>query len=312
MAKNAEQLVRAVKVRYRSSSNLVLRSGMLQWNEEMQTVEINFSKSSEELGPDMSIMKLSSVSGVKAMDYIEGTHVNCVLILRLKPDVSDDSLIPQSPVPEEEEVIVQFARVEDRDNWDTGLRYLINALEVTVAQDQVEVPTKSFSRIRKVQLEEPRAGVLVAANFELASGELATLEIPESMADGKDLNSFVVDWVQQRCVQPSETTSLYRLVKSLLHRATLESKTADIIQRINACHFDNLLKEKNTSDGLLVLEWSKAQLREVSHDIPNLIGQQGTAASMTIQILQRNVEKMKAINDMAYRIYIGEGESLTA
>ncbi|OLP73763.1 hypothetical protein AK812_SmicGene46894, partial [Symbiodinium microadriaticum] len=26
-----------------------------------------------------------------------------------------------------------------------------------------------------------------------------------------DLNTFVVDWVQRNCVQPSETTSLYRL-----------------------------------------------------------------------------------------------------
>ncbi|CAE7600843.1 hcp [Symbiodinium microadriaticum] len=305
MAKNAEQLALPVKVKCRSTGHLILRGGTLMYNEDMQMVEIEFSKTTQELGPSTTIMKLSSISSVKAMDYIEGTRVNCVLIIRLRPEPSDDLMQVAPDAGKEEEVIVQFARVEDRDNWDTGLRYLINALEVTVAKDQVEVPTRSFSRIKKVRLEEPRAGILVRGRFELASGEEPELEIPESMADGKDLNTFVVDWVQRNCVQPSETTSLYRLVKSLVHRATLESKTADIIQRINDTHFDKLLKE-HPGDPQATLEISKAYLREVGHDIPKLIGQQGTASAMVIQILQRNVEKMKVINDMAYRIHIGE------
>ncbi|CAJ1437710.1 unnamed protein product [Effrenium voratum] len=316
MAKSAEALAREVKIKYRSSSNLVLRRGILFYNEDMQTVEIECSTRTEDEQTASTMVKLSGVNTVKAMDYIEGTRVNCarvlaavwalVLILRLKPDTSEDALCNNPSPPQEEEVILQFARVEDRDNWDTGLRFLINALEVTVAKDQVDVPTRGFSRIKKVRLEEPRAGVLVAGRFELANGEEAMLEVTEEMADAKNLNSFIVEWVQQKCVQPSETTSLYRLVKSLVHRVTLDSKTADIIKRINDCHFDRMLQAqgKGTDQGHLVLELTKAHLREIDHEIPKIIGQQGTGASMIIQVLRRNVEKMKVINDLAFKIHM--------
>jgi len=305
MANHAEQLGREVKIKYRTSTNLILRKGTLFYNEDMQTVEVESSGSDES---NTKVIKLSCLSTVKAMDYIEGTRVNCVLILRHKLDTAEEESLLASdvPQPEEEEIIIQFTRVEDRDNWDTGLRYMMNALEVTVAKDQVEGPTKSFSRIKKVRLEEPRAGVLVHARFELASGEEAILEIPEHKADSKNLNNEIVKWVQGNCVQPSETTSLYRLVKSLVHRTTLESKTADVIQRINDCNFDKMLKAQGASvedQGMAVLELTKAHLREIENDIPTFIGQQGTAATMITQILRRNVEKMKVINDLAYKIY---------
>lgn len=276
------------------------------YNEDMQTVEVETSGSDEST---TKVIKLSCLSTVKAMDYIEGTRVNCVLILRQKLDTAaEEDGLDTSDVPplEEEEMIIQFTRVEDRDNWDTGLRYMMSALEVTVAKDQVDGPTKSFSRIKKVRLEEPRAGVLVHARFELASGEEAVLEIPEHKADAKNLNHEIVKWVQDHCVQPSETTSLYRLVKSLVHRTTLESKTADVIQRINDCNFDKMLKAQGVSvedQGMAVLELTKAHLREIENDIPTFIGEQGTAASMIVQILRRNVEKMKVINDLAYKIH---------
>eukprot|EP00434_Breviolum_minutum_P003849 symbB.v1.2.003387.t1/scaffold190.1/size276550/12 len=293
MANHAELLSREVKIKYRTSTNLILRKGTLFYNEDMQTVEVESSGSDES---NTKVIKLSCLSTVKAMDYIEGTRVNCVLILRHKLDTAEESSLANDvPQPEEEEIIIQFTRVEDRDNWDTGLRYMMNALEVTVAKDQVEGPTKSFSRIKKVRLEEPRAGVLEAI-----------LEIPEHKADAKNLNNEIVKWVQDNCVQPSETTSLYRLVKSLVHRTTLESKTADVIQRINDCNFDKMLKAQGASvedQGMAVLELTKAHLREIENDIPTFIGQQGTAATMITQILRRNVEKMKVINDLAYKIY---------
>lgn len=73
-------------------------------------------------------------------------------------------------------------------------------------------------------------------------------------------------------VQPSETTSLYRLVKSLVHRSTLESKaawkiaatqshgqTADVIERINDCNFDKMLQAHGAQSGATVLEMTKAR-----------------------------------------------------
>ncbi|CAE7200627.1 hcp [Symbiodinium natans] len=96
MAKNAEQLALQVKVKCRSTSHLILRSGTLLYNEDMQMVEIEFAKPQEELGPPMIIMKLSSISGVKAMDYIEGTRVNCAGTSR-QPQIQLQS--SGSPIP---------------------------------------------------------------------------------------------------------------------------------------------------------------------------------------------------------------------
>eukprot|EP00913_Durusdinium_trenchii_P031012 g29045.t1 len=119
----------------------------------------------------------------------------------------------------------------------------------------------------------------------------------------QNIKTEIVKWVKENCVQPSETTSLYRLVKSLMYRSTLESKTAHIIQRINDCSFDKVLQAHDSEDHLTLFELTKAHLREIEHDIPKLIGHQGTAASMVVQILRRNVEKMKVINDLSFKIH---------
>eukprot|EP00438_Fugacium_kawagutii_P024666 Skav226598 [mRNA] locus=scaffold5607:41176:50933:+ [translate_table: standard] len=166
---------------------------------------------------------------------------------------------------------------------------------------------------KQQQLITSEAGVLVNARFELARGEERSTSHCLQLRL-QNLNHEIVKWVQDNCVQPSETTSLYRLVKSLVHRTTLESKTADVMQRINDCNFDKMLKAQGASvddQGMAVLQLTKAHLREIENDLPGFIGQQGTAASMIVQILRRNLEKMKVVNDLAYKIYASSHRKAT-
>eukprot|EP00438_Fugacium_kawagutii_P024665 Skav226597 [mRNA] locus=scaffold5607:36526:38596:+ [translate_table: standard] len=61
MANQAEQLSREVKIKYRTSTNLILRDGTLFYNEEMQTVEVETSDSDE----SMKVVKLSCLCAVE-------------------------------------------------------------------------------------------------------------------------------------------------------------------------------------------------------------------------------------------------------
>jgi len=300
MGKQFEHLVVPVTIKFRSSDSLSLKQASMQYDAYTRSLQLDFVSGIKQIN-------IASIKSVKAMDYVEGTRVAYVIILTMKRK-DEDSQISEFYAPEEENIF-HFPRAEDRDTWDTGLRYLLAALDVAATQD-VSVPARGYSRIKKVKLDVPRAGVCMSARFELANGQEELMEVKPDAVHSKDgLKHFVVDWVQKCCVLPSETTSLYRLVKSLVHRAMLESKAADVIRRINECHFDHLLQANSetafSATALLALqEAAKAKLGVLERELNGFVGQHGTAAFMVTQMLKRNVDKMKVINELSCALHM--------
>jgi len=305
MVVQSEQLQQPVKVVYRAFDNLVGRQGRMHYDEIAQSVQVLFADDDMHERAESIRHQLKTMKSAKASDFIEEKRIVPALIIFLKRDEEAQMSEFYSP---EEKLIIQFARPEDRDTWDIGIRFMLTALEMADSQAAVEVPGRGFSRIKKVRIEDPHAGFMVSVKFELANGSEEHLEIEEELATSKELNLFVVDWVKQHSVQPTETTSIYRLVKSLVQRCTLEKKAVDIIGQINEQHFDNLVQARGGSgvtatSGKQLLQSAKEKLAVIDHDMQNMVGQQGTASFLMIQILKRNAQKMMVINDMAFKLW---------
>merc|ERR1712187_597001 len=94
-------------------------------------------------------------------------------------------------------------------------------------------------------------------------------------------------------ILPSEGTSLYRLVRSVVQRVQVEKETREIVEEISQQHLDALVKQQGPGTAVnrkRLVEEADARLTKLANDIPHRIGEQGTGAQIVSKILLRNVE----------------------
>eukprot|EP00930_Biecheleria_cincta_P004408 TRINITY_DN105322_c0_g1_i1.p1 TRINITY_DN105322_c0_g1~~TRINITY_DN105322_c0_g1_i1.p1 ORF type:complete len:340 (-),score=70.98 TRINITY_DN105322_c0_g1_i1:338-1270(-) len=291
----------ATRIKYRASDQLKSRSAKLRYNNEKHCLEIEFVfGKDDEAQQDLEVMvaiMLKDVQSVHREDYIEKARLSYVVALHMHPTVETDG---QSGFykPLVQHVLV-FMMPQDRDPWFAGLSQIQEMLPGK-PKDTLTV-VGLLSRIKKVRLEEPRAGIVVAMRLNLANQE-ELLEVSQQQVDDRTLKKDIAQWVKVHNVEPNELTSLYRLVKSLVHRWTMEVKTAHVVQKINDLHFDNFIGAHG-GDSAEVLERVNRELAQLDYDMPQQIGQHGVGSFMIIQTLRRNTQKMQLINKQACQIY---------
>ena len=82
----------------------------------------------------------------------------------------------------------------------------------------------------------------------------------------------------------------------------MEKEVTTIVDEINALRFERYAKSKPGEPADQLLTQTNAQLNSLASDLPSRIGQHGSGATVVTQILKRNIEKMKLINDMAAKL----------
>merc|ERR1712025_1055091 len=97
-------------------------------------------------------------------------------------------------------------------------------------------------------------------------------------------------FVETNLVLPTEKTSLYRYIRSVVQRAQMEKQVEKIVEEINAQSFEKLKSERSgdspTDDDILAQ--TKEELKKIAENIPKNIGQHGSGATIVTQILKRN------------------------
>lgn len=165
--------------------------------------------------------------------------------------------------------------------------------------------------ITQVNLQRPSPGVLAAMALELDnSSHLATLEVMENKASVEECKKIVGDFVVKYGIVPAESLSLYRYLRSVIQRATIEREVETVIQKISLLQYEQMLSNSAASQPNATPEdiWkeSKDGLDRIQETLSVRIGTHGAGAIIVSKILRRSVEKMKLINDMSHKIHMNK------
>jgi hypothetical protein len=288
-AKLAEQLKKKMPVGHRSTERIVKEEAYV-WQVDETVLMIEFKSS--EGNPERILVK--DIEYVKQTDYPEDNSFRWVLGINHKDK-------------EGKVTMLQFNKREDRDIWVSGLRSLVDGMrssapgQAPVVQTSAELPTVVLQAVADIALEPPLNGSMARVCLTLGKigGEKVYLDIPEGKNVPQQLKSLVQDFVEQHSIMSSESTSLYRLLRTMMQRITVSRETQKIITEISSQRLDLLMpKGQSTEDPVKIQEKAEERLNFLKAEIPRRIGDQGTAAPIVSMILQRNIDKMLIINEM--------------
>eukprot|EP00747_Dinoflagellata_sp_TGD_P168431 gnl/TRDRNA2_/TRDRNA2_194785_c0_seq1.p1 gnl/TRDRNA2_/TRDRNA2_194785_c0~~gnl/TRDRNA2_/TRDRNA2_194785_c0_seq1.p1 ORF type:complete len:293 (-),score=63.06 gnl/TRDRNA2_/TRDRNA2_194785_c0_seq1:120-998(-) len=291
MPSAVEHLIIPVKAGIRTNINIGRREAKIQLKDdpEDRVVQMTIKDSGDDKPEEF---RVDDIEQIKVKDFIvPNTNTQSYLLsvnLRTEPV---------------KHISIQFDRKDLRDSWDHGLRSIQPTQGAkTVALAQVKVPGSRYLPIKGVQLLKPEAGQLVAVKLKLGDEKEETLVIPEDKATSDNCKQIVNDFIEDNVILPTENTSLYRYVRSVVQRASMEKEVSAIVEEINNLRFERYAKTKPGEPTENLLTQSKAQLSTLASDLPSRIGQHGSGATVVTQILKRNIEKMKLINEMAAKL----------
>lgn len=288
----AEQLKKKMPVGHRSTERIVKEEAYV-WQVDEIVLMIEFKHS--EGTPEKIFVK--DIEHVKQTDYPEDNSFRWVLGINHKDK-------------EGKVTMLQFNKREDRDIWVSGLRSLVDATrssapgQAPVVHSSADIQTVVLQAVADIALEQPPVGSIARVCLTLGNKEKVHLDIPEGKNVPQQLKSLVQDFVEHNQIMSSESTSLYRLLRTVMQRITVSRETQRIIAEISSQRLDLLLPKGQPTNGNPVeiahgiQEEAEKRLNALKLEIPRRIGDQGTAAPIVSMILQRNVEKMLAINEM--------------
>lgn len=338
-----EQLKQKCEVHYRSSREIT------GGNANIWYVDKDGEKHVEVLVRDgkKHIVRLADIGYIKMKDFADkNSNQLWVLAVGVRSTAGDAEAaakaiaagdadaaavaIQHKMVDGEEEPLVQhifqFTDRDKRDLWDHGLRTAVAAALAAIATEagkgkagaadlQGGAGPSKFHPVKQLTLQQPRAGVLVMMKIELENSEEAPmLEVTEAECSPDDVKRLTNQFIDDHHILPTENTSLYRYIRSVVQRAQMERETAAIVEEINSQRFELMVQDpKYSSVGKLSAEDSEkivaeanAALAKIAEGIPKRIGQHGSGATIVNTILKRNVEKMKLINEMAAKVAVAD------
>lgn len=221
---------------------------------------------------------------------------------------------------------LQFNSLQDRNMWYQGLKAVHEwqkslGLDDTTAQVE-DVPRDKKSKhatISNVTLEPPDPPAIVKLRFSLVSDDGREidrfLEIKPEDASSEQCKKLCTAFMQLHNVLPTEGSSLYRLVRSIVIRVLMEQESEKISQEIKAQRFENILDGRNLwefsemVDMHKAKERSDARLRELSESLKVRLGQHGAGSEILEQIFRKSIEKLIVMNELALKVAVAETHS---
>jgi len=192
----------------------------------------------------------------------------------------------------------------------------VNHADGAKATSYVNTPATHEKTITDIVFREPRSGFLVRVELTLGVHERFALEVPEGSETPERISQLVQDFVSKNGIMATEGTSLFRLIRNAVQQVVVERETEVLVEEISCQHLDVLMRDRLAASGRGdVQEIRKEAMREadrnlrvLAEEVPRRIGRCGTGAIVVSMILQRNIEKMKLINDMTAKAYEAESE----
>lgn len=332
-----EQLTRKTQVGYRSSEQISREDAFVSYVESQRRIQVEFRLA--QLEP--VFIDIRNIDNIRQKDYPEDNSFRWVLAVNLNPADSRNIML-QFTAREVRDTWVAGLRalVEasrsgglggsgssssgvgglapqmSRGGGSSSSNHLIGGGGTIPTSGPPLPPPNTERAITDVALREPRPGFLARVELTLGLRELLALEVPEGCESSERLSRLVQGFVDNNAIMPNESTSLFRFVKNAVHRIVLERETEALVEEIGCQHLDVLMRDRLAASGKGdIQEIRKAAMREAEYnlrvlaeEVPKRIGQCGTGAAIVCMILQRNIEKMKLINDMTAKAYEAESE----
>merc|ERR1711908_113496 len=95
-----------------------------------------------------------------------------------------------------------------------------------------------------------------------------------------------------------EATSIYRYVKCIIERTTIQDETTSLIKEIDQFQFQQQQAKTPDADPRNIATTANEALDKLSREVDQRVTMQGSSGVLIAQILKRNVEKLKLINDL--------------
>lgn len=288
-----DQLKVPVKVWHRSSNRIAKAQAKISLDDMFSQINIQFDDT--KINPDS--IYILDIEFIKVKDFNDSQTGSMIFILSInRKDGMHTSF--------------QFEDKDTRDAWDNGVRSLHSGAAHST-KSEVKVPSSQFLPIKSIALQKPNPGQVVFIKVEIGKDEVkrtAELIVLESQTSSDASKQIAVDFVERNSILPTETTSLYRYVRSVVQRAQMEKEVIAIVDEVNSQSFERLVAEKGHADHAQIVESAKARLTTIYNQIPLRIGQHGSGATIVTQVLKRNIEKMKLINEMAAKLAAEQGK----
>eukprot|EP00403_Amphidinium_massartii_P005472 CAMPEP_0178373146 /NCGR_PEP_ID=MMETSP0689_2-20121128/1714_1 /TAXON_ID=160604 /ORGANISM="Amphidinium massartii, Strain CS-259" /LENGTH=325 /DNA_ID=CAMNT_0019993083 /DNA_START=26 /DNA_END=1000 /DNA_ORIENTATION=+ len=166
--------------------------------------------------------------------------------------------------------------------------------------------TKHGQLIKRITNEGHQGMETVRVRVDLHDNSSCTLGLRDANAAPQRCKSVVRNFVEYHEVAEEEGPPLHRFLQSMISTASLQEDTLAIINEVNALHLEEVTRVEQTDlenpVGLLqAKEYAQKKLKELSNSLDSRIASRGPAAQIVALILRRNVEKMRAINEMFFQ-----------
>lgn len=293
---------------------------MYHYKSSVTTAMANMASMSTTAQTSESI-KTKDLESVRARDYQDHRTFMWYLIL-------------QKVHPSKTQVALRFNKKAQRDTWEAGIKCLISNQKKHVSSktETVQVAAKSkqlqwITEVIVLHTTTPEELVrLRLRQGDADDSEALTLAAGGSLvASIDDCHSLAMEFCRMNSCHDEDATSLGRLIWSVAQRNRMEQKTVDLINKIRDFHVTDMIQKETAnkfsprafksapySIGRTAHQSAKVALLELKGEMVPQLGRQGPEAIMLAQVLKRNTDKARLINDSLIRAYYNEQKELVA
>lgn len=283
---------------HRSSERISRKKAAIFFDDKSQSIVVRFKDEPAHTHTPDEKIAIAEIQTVKAKDFSEHDVIINVLS------------IYHGPGEARHHTSFQFEKdkQEARNTWDQGLRSLLTGAVQSAKGTEVKVPGSKYKPIKAITLQKPLQGQVVRISVDLGDGDghQVDLVIPENKTSSDECKRIATEFVENNVVLPTETTSLYRYIRSVVQRAQMETEVVKIVNEINAQNFDEVSKARTSqlsdAESKQLLDKTNERLDNLKNEIPTRVGQHGSGATIVTQVLKRNIDKMRLINEMAAKL----------
>jgi hypothetical protein len=274
---------------------------------------------------------LEEIVDIKAYDYAEKKkNMFGIMVIRSCLETQNEPTLF-------EQVLLLFDGIDERDTWHDGLKSLLSSKHWPEAEPASKAKLRLIKKVVEVTPEENQviSCEITLAESALGKEEALMFSVPKAAYEkerkeirqrGKEgiearaqekkkyrsdlCKELVQDFVLQNFVIPAEGVSLYRYIRSLINRLSMEQETIAITKEIDnlrwnpAEHVQMVMLQKRHK-----LDDDEKKLTDLRNSLRDRIGTHGPAASLVIRVLERSIDKTKSFNEYHRHAVIGTGEA---
>jgi len=322
-----DQLKVTTNIIYRSNRSLDKRDAIFYLDDDNTSIHIEFPTYKEDYPPVKIFM--NTILDIRHKDMKEdGTDSHILQVHFL--DHKDDAKV---------QGVIIFEDRDFRDTWEMGIKrlmtgyqkpadlvpddYYVPKQELAIFDIKI-LPTSNANELMKIELEIGLSAMNTQSDIGTSVGgtdrKKVSCIIPNCPTDiGKEdfiktnlwetLSAFIDD----NTIFKAETISLYRYIRAIVVRQFMEQEVKDIVSEINAQNLKTLIDNRGEKQGGVLDDnelclVADNRLTVLQSELPTrlLSFGHGNGAVQIKQVLTRNINKMKLMNNMVVKMAAAE------